>query len=70
MSDAHFSLNGTVNKQNWFATENPEIIHEEPLYDQRVTVWAGICGERIIGPFFFEDDAGSLLLSTETVIEP
>jgi len=23
-----------------------------------VIVWAGICAEKIIGPFFFEDDAG------------
>jgi len=35
MSDeAHFTLTGTVNKQNFrfYGTENPQIIHEVPLY--------------------------------------
>lgn len=61
MSDeAHFSLNGTVNKQNcrFYATENPQLIDEQPLHDQKVTVWCGICADLIIGPFFFEDDRG------------
>lgn len=56
MSDkAHFSLNRAVNKQNCrlYANENPQLIHEQPLHNQRVTVWAGVCAEKIIGPFFF-----------------
>jgi len=65
-NEAHFSLNGTVNKQNcrFYANENSQLIQEEPLHDQRVTVWAGICAERIIGPFFFEDDAGAAVTVT------
>lgn len=66
MSDeAHFSLSGGVNKQNcrFYATENPQIIHEKPLYEQKVTVWCGICATMIIGPYFFENGAGA----TETV---
>lgn len=62
MSDeAHFCLNGTVNKQNcrFYATENPQLVHEEPLHDQKVTVWCGICANRVIGPYFFEDERGA-----------
>ena len=61
MSDeAHFDLNGNVNKQTcrFWATENPQIYREKPLHDKRVTVWAGICADCIIGPFFFEGDDG------------
>lgn len=38
--EAHFCLNGTVNKQNcrFYATENPHLVHEEPLHDKKVTV--------------------------------
>ena len=62
MSDeAHFSLNGGVNKQNcrFYSTENPQLIEEQPLYDQKVTVWCGVCANMIIGPYFFEDDDGA-----------
>lgn len=61
MSDeAHFTLSGGVNKQNcrFYATENPQLIHEEPLYDQKLTVWCGMCADMVIGPYFFEDDDG------------
>lgn len=64
MSDeAHFSLNGAVNKQNcrFYAIENPQIIHEVPLYDQKVTVWCGVCAGMVIGPYFFEDDDGATI---------
>lgn len=53
--EAHFMLSGTVNKQNcrFWGKENPHAIHQTPLHDQKVTVWAGVCSETIIGPFFF-----------------
>lgn len=62
MSDeAHFSLNGGVNKQNYrfYATENPQVIEQHPLYDQKITVWCGICADMIIGPYFFESANGA-----------
>lgn len=42
--EAHSTLSGGVNKQNCriWGTENPHAIHEEPLHDQKVTVWAGV----------------------------
>lgn len=58
--EAHFKLNGSVNTQNlrYWGTENPHVIHEEPLHSPYVTVWCGVCAERIIGPYFFENDEG------------
>ena len=41
MSDeAHFHLNGTVNKQNfrYWASENPHELHQRPLHSPKVTV--------------------------------
>ena len=57
MSDeAHFYLNGTVNKQNfrYWASENSHKLHQRPLHSPKVTVWCVLekCG--IFGPFFFE----------------
>lgn len=59
MSDeAHFHLNGYVNKQNCrvWATENPRIVQQHQLHPIRCTVWCGIMANRIIGPYFFEDE--------------
>ena len=45
MSDEdHFTLNGTVNKQNCriYATETPREIQEGPLHGEKVTVWCGV----------------------------
>ena len=64
--ESHFTLNGSVNKQNcrFYATENPQLIEEQSLCDQKVTVWCGVCADMVIGPYFFEDDDGA----TKTVI--
>ena len=42
MSDeAHFHLNGSVNKQNfrYWASQNPHEVHERPFQSPKVTVW-------------------------------
>jgi len=51
---------------HFYASENPHLVHKQPLHNQRV--WAGIYAERIIGLFFFEDDAGSAVTIKENVI--
>ena len=59
-NEAHFHLGGYVNKQNsriW-GSENPTMIIEKPLYPQRVTAWRGFWAGGIIGPYFFENEAG------------
>lgn len=61
MSDeAHFQLNGFVNKQNCriWATENPRVLHQRQLHPVKCTVWCGVSSERIIGPYFFENERG------------
>ena len=61
MSDeAHFELNGCVNKQSirFWTEENPKETIEISLHSERVTVWCGIVEHRIIGPYFFEDGNG------------
>jgi len=62
MSDeAHFHLSGIVNKQNfrYLSQANPRALHEKPLHSQRVTVWCAMSASGIIGPYFFENEAGN-----------
>lgn len=56
--EAHFLLNGFVNKQNCriWASENPRVIVEQALHPAKVTVWCGIWAGGVIGPYFFEDE--------------
>ena len=35
------------------------MIHEKALHAQRATVWRGFWAGRVIGPYFFENDAGN-----------
>lgn len=56
MSDeAWFHLSGYVNSQNTrhWSCENPHIIYEAPLHDQKIGVWCAVSGTRIVGPIFF-----------------
>lgn len=59
--EAHFHLNGYVNKQNCrvWAEENPREFVESKLYPEKVTVWCALFAGGIIGPFFFESAAGN-----------
>ncbi|CAG4965031.1 unnamed protein product [Colias eurytheme] len=60
--EAHFHLNGFVNKQNcryWAPRgQNPRLKHQQPLNSPKVTVWAALSVNGIIGPFFFENSRG------------
>ena len=65
MSDeAHFHLGVYDNKQICciWGSENPKMIIEKPLYPQRVTVCGGFWAGGIIGPYFFENEAGAAVL--------
>ena len=67
MSDeARFHIGGYVNEQNYrfWVAEHPMNIHEQPAHAHKVTVWCGITNERIIGPYFLEDDNGLTLTVT------
>lgn len=52
-----FQLHGEVNRHNcrYWAAENPHWIREtHTQYPQKVNVWAGIIGNRVVGPKFFD----------------
>ena len=59
--EAHFHLNGFVNKQNsrFWTAENPRQTLQVPLHCPRVTVWCGFWSGGVIGPFFFQDSNGN-----------
>ncbi|KYN36525.1 hypothetical protein ALC56_09120 [Trachymyrmex septentrionalis] len=64
--EAHFHLDGFVNRQNcrFWGTENPHVIVEKQMHPQRVTVWCGFWAGGIIGPYFFENEAGQAVTVT------
>ncbi|GBM26099.1 hypothetical protein AVEN_12855-1 [Araneus ventricosus] len=59
--EAHFHLNGFVNKQNWrfWGSENPHLNEEKPLHSPKVTAWVAVCSKGIIGPFFMRETISS-----------
>ncbi|GFY00640.1 transposable element Tc3 transposase [Trichonephila clavipes] len=58
--EAHFWLNGYVNKQNCriWSEANPQVYVETPLHPEKLTVWCALWTGRIIGPYFFKNDKG------------
>ena len=50
--DAHFTLGGYVNKQNYpiWSSEKPLVIEERPLHPEKVTVWCPVWSEGVICP--------------------
>jgi hypothetical protein len=58
--EANFHLCGNVNSQNcrYWSTKNPRDIHQKPLHSEKITVWRGVTFFGVIGPYFFEDEAG------------
>ncbi|GFV59489.1 uncharacterized protein TNCV_2825291 [Trichonephila clavipes] len=58
--EAHFWLNGYVNKQNCriWSEANPQVYIETPLHPDKLTVWCALWAGGIIGPYFFKNDEG------------
>lgn len=54
--EAHFHLDGSVNRQDWimWADENPHWFDVRRLHPQKLTVWMGIGVEGVVGPYFWE----------------
>ncbi|GFX47310.1 putative DD41D transposase [Trichonephila clavipes] len=55
---AHFWLNGYVNKQNCriWSEANPQVYVEAPLHPEKLTVCCALWAGGIIGPYFFKND--------------
>ncbi|GFW29371.1 uncharacterized protein TNCV_743131 [Trichonephila clavipes] len=60
IDEAHFWLNGYVNKQNCriWSEANPKVYVETPLHPEKLTVWCALWAGGIIGPYFFRNDEG------------
>ncbi|GFX11869.1 transposase [Trichonephila clavipes] len=58
--EAHFWLNGYVNKQNCriWSEADPQVYVETPLHPEKLTVWSALWAGGIIGPYFFKNDDG------------
>ncbi|GFS58763.1 uncharacterized protein TNCV_4270791 [Trichonephila clavipes] len=58
--EAHFWLNGYVNKQNCriWSEANPQVHVETQLHPEKLTVWCALWAGGIIGPYFFKNDEG------------
>ncbi|GFY11415.1 uncharacterized protein TNCV_3182571 [Trichonephila clavipes] len=58
--EAHFWLNGYVNKQNCriWSRANPQVYVETPLDPEKLTVCCALWASGIIGPYFFKNDEG------------
>ncbi|GFW14862.1 putative transposable element [Trichonephila clavipes] len=56
--EAHFWLNGYVNKQNCriWSEANPQVYVETPLHPEKLTVGCALWAGGIIGPYFFQND--------------
>ncbi|GFY29930.1 putative transposable element [Trichonephila clavipes] len=61
--EAHFWLNGYVNKQNCriWSEANPQVYVETPLHPEKLTVWCALWAGGIIGPYFFKSDEGHIV---------
>jgi hypothetical protein len=59
--EAHFNLDGVVNKQNvqLWAPENPHVIHEKVHHSPRITVWVAISSHGLLRPIFFQEPVNS-----------
>ncbi|GFW92080.1 DDE_3 domain-containing protein [Trichonephila clavipes] len=58
--EAHFWLNGYVNKQNCciWSEANPQGYVETPLHPEKLTAWYALWAGGIIGPYFYKNDEG------------
>ncbi|GFS87190.1 transposable element Tc3 transposase [Trichonephila clavipes] len=58
--EAHFWLNGYVNKQNCriWSEAYRHVYVETPLHPEKLTVWCALWTGGIIGPYFLKNDEG------------
>ncbi|GFU54202.1 uncharacterized protein TNCV_3618591 [Trichonephila clavipes] len=58
--EAHFWLNGYVNKQicRIWSEANPQVYVETPLHPEKLTIWCALWAGGIIRPYFFKNDEG------------
>ncbi|GFW61142.1 retrovirus-related Pol polyprotein from transposon 297 [Trichonephila clavipes] len=70
--EAHFWLNGYVNKRNCriWSKANPQVYVETPLHPEKLTVWCALWAGGIIGPYFKNDEGHNVTVNGDRGIEP
>ncbi|GFU14933.1 uncharacterized protein TNCV_191811 [Trichonephila clavipes] len=65
--EAHFWLNGYVNKQNCriWSEANPQVYAETPLHPEKLTVWCALWAGGIIGPYFKNDEGHNVTVKCD-----
>ncbi|GFW63237.1 uncharacterized protein TNCV_3476531 [Trichonephila clavipes] len=63
--EAHFWLNGYVNKQKCriWSEANPQAYVETPLHPEKLTVWCALWAGGIIGPYFKNDEGHNVTVN-------
>ncbi|GFX37144.1 transposable element Tc3 transposase [Trichonephila clavipes] len=63
--EAHFWLNGYVNKQNCriWSEDNPQVYVETPLHPEKLTVWCALWAGKIIGPYFKNNECHNVTVN-------
>ncbi|GFX87649.1 uncharacterized protein TNCV_2465421 [Trichonephila clavipes] len=63
--EAHFWLNGYVNKQNCriWSEANLQVYVETPLHPKKLTVWCALWAGGIIGPYFKNDEGHNVTVN-------
>jgi len=70
--EAHFFLNGHVNKKNciFWGSSKPDEVFETNVHDLKVTAWMAISSQGTIGPFFFMDeDKNTVTVTSKRYLE-
>jgi hypothetical protein len=71
MSDeAHFHLTESVNKQHfqYWSANNPQELHQRPLYCEQLTVWCGVARLSVIGPYFFRERGHTVEVNSQCYV--
>jgi len=65
--ESHFQLNGQVNSHNaiYWGNEKPTIVNHVPLHSEKVTVWAAVSFNGVVGPYFFEEEGQTVTVNKE-----
>ncbi|GFT79824.1 uncharacterized protein TNCV_4597521 [Trichonephila clavipes] len=65
--EAHFWLNGYVNKQNCriWSEAYPQVYVETPLHPEKLTVWCALWAGGIIGPYFKNDEGHNVTVNRD-----
>jgi len=68
--EAHFYLNGNMNKQNCRirSASNPQILHETELHPLRVTVWCAVLSRWFVGPYFLEENGHTVTVTGDSYL--